>query len=577
MSKSASSGEPGPRSQLSRGARKRAVRRDALLKAQDRSTRRRGWAPPIFGGIAAVLVLGGLGYAGSVFVAEPAAIDTTAQPASLSASTAQYVCPAAPRLPSGADETTDAEFSPMSSDASSQASVALLSDLAGRLPGTTLRPATTAGDAEGGPEAAAETGQELTESQPEDVQQGLPASSNVDGEPVSSAWTQRVSQPGGEAAVPSTLTIEPMGSEPGNGSGIIEYSATDGDLTGLDVSACTTPAHQQWLNGADTTLGSTAVLVVTNPSASAATVDLSLFGAEGLIDSPGTSGLVLGPDQTRSFILGGLAPDEANLAVQVRSSGGAVSASVQQHRLFGVLPGGVDLITDSAGADARQVIPGVSSPGPEAIEELNNQDELGEDDDVAPAVQIAATGSATTAEVTAVGPEGPVSLGADSVVELDAASTGSVDLSGLPEGQYALEVTADAPVMATARSVAGTPGESIDTALAPAAAELGFEQTVALPEAGTSEVVTYAETGGTVEYQVIDGDGQLGETQAQEIAENATATIDPGENATGIRMTTTDSGVHAGVQVTDGASMISSYPVNPPATNSSGVPVRIGY
>lgn len=561
--------------QLGRGARKRAVRRDAVLEAYGRSERRRGWALPTLGGVGALLLVGGVAYGTTMLPATPAALNTGAAPAALSAATAQYVCPAAPRLPSGADEATDVDFSPLSSDASTEATVSLFSDLAGRLPGSTLRPATTAGDAHGGPEAAAASGEELTTSQPDDIQQGAPATSGADGVAVRDAGAHRVGAPGGEQGLPSVVTVEPLGGQAGLGSAIAAYSASDGDLTGLDVSACTVPSHQQRLTGATTTLGSTAILVLTNPSASAATVDLRLFGAEGIIDSPGTSGLVLGPDQTRSFVLGGLAPNEENLAVEVRSSGGAVSASIQQHRLFGVMPGGVDIITPNADASQRQVVPGVSSPGADALEELNSQDDV----DVAPAVQIAATGSATTAEVTALGPDGPASLGSGSVVELAANGTGSVDLSNLPAGEYAIVVEADAPVIATARSVSGAAEESVDMALTPSASELAFDQLVSLPSHGTSQLVVYGSAAGTIEYQLVDESGSLGETQQQEVAEGDSVTLDLDEvdAPAGVRISTTDTGLFAGVIVSDGATSLSGYPVTPAAANGTGVPVRVGY
>ena len=561
--------------QLGRGARKRAVRRDAVLEAYGRSERRRGWALPTLGGVGALLLVGGVAYGTTMLPATPAALNTGAAPAALSAATAQYVCPAAPRLPSGADEATDVDFSPLSSDASTEATVSLFSDLAGRLPGSTLRPATTAGDAHGGPEAAAASGEELTTSQPDDIQQGAPATSGADGVAVRDAGAHRVGASGGEQGLPSVVTVEPLGGQAGLGSAIAAYSASDGDLTGLDVSACTVPSHQQRLTGATTTLGSTAILVLTNPSASAATVDLRLFGAEGIIDSPGTSGLVLGPDQTRSFVLGGLAPNEENLAVEVRSSGGAVSASIQQHRLFGVMPGGVDIITPNADASQRQVVPGVSSPGADALEELNSQDDV----DVAPAVQIAATGSATTAEVTALGPDGPASLGSGSVVELAANGTGSVDLSNLPAGEYAIVVEADAPVIATARSVSGAAEESVDMALTPSASELAFDQLVSLPSHGTSQLVVYGSAAGTIEYQLVDESGSLGETQQQEVAEGDSVTLDLDDvdAPAGVRISTTDTGLFAGVIVSDGATSLSGYPVTPAAANGTGVPVRVGY
>ncbi len=61
----------------------------------------------------------------------------------------------------------------------------------------------------------------------------------------------------------------------------MSYTATDGDLQGSAAAACQQPANDLWLVGANTALGRTAVLNLSNASSTPATVSLDLYGAQG--------------------------------------------------------------------------------------------------------------------------------------------------------------------------------------------------------------------------------------------------------------------------------------------------------
>ena len=73
-------------------------------------------------------------------------------------------------------------------------------------------------------------------------------------------------------------------------------------------------------------------------------MNLELYGKAGQIKASGSRGLLVGPKSTRSIVLAGLAPGEERLSVHVRSSGGPVSALIQQSVLRGLTSGGVDFI-----------------------------------------------------------------------------------------------------------------------------------------------------------------------------------------------------------------------------------------
>ncbi|MCB8794050.1 DUF5719 family protein, partial [Escherichia coli] len=132
-----------------------------------------------------------------------------------------------------------------------------------------------------------------------------------------------------------------------------------GDLRGLAAASCQSPSNDVWLVGASTEVGRTAILTLGNSSATAATVNLDLYGGSGQIQSAGARGILIPPGTERSVVLAGLAPGQKNLAVRARSNGGAISAVIQQSALRGLVPGGVEFLTPVAAPDQAQVITGI--------------------------------------------------------------------------------------------------------------------------------------------------------------------------------------------------------------------------
>jgi len=564
---------------VSRGQRKRQQaaterdqRRQAALHAHERGLGRWGRVSSGVAGAGVVLLAAGAVAVGSLAAPAAPVVGGTAAPARLSAAPAQGVCPPPPRLPRGAGDGTDTQFSPVSTTADSRLTSVLLSDLAGRLPGSTLRvQAAGAG--------AGEDDRRLTPPQPEEVQQGEPATAGRDGVPLREASVTTVDGPGGAAGGAAAVTVEPLGGQASGADAVSVYSAADGDLAGTDATSCIPPAHEHWLTGAATTVGATAVLVLSNPSASASTVDLSLYGAEGPVEAAGTAGIVLAPGQTRSLVLGGLAPDEQHLAVRVSAQGGAVGAFIQQNRLFGIVPGGVDVIQPTAAPAPRVVMPGVAVPSPRAVRAIARQDGY---QGVGPSVTIAAPSVAATAEVSVSGPDGPVELPGGGVVQVGAGSTVRVPLTGPDEGTYTVTVSADAPVTASAQGQGGKTKGPIDASSVAAVRPLGVERVIALPSPATSTLVLYAGQGGAVELTPVLADGSLGEPTVLEVGPEATRTVKAaglgkkGEKVSGVLAATVEGEVHAGVSVRSPEG-ISAYPVTPRTERAGGLPVRVGY
>lgn len=553
------------------GSTERARRREAAL-------RRLGMVGPskraaaVFG-IGAVAAVAAITVAGSLWAAPSPEMDTAARAAELPATQTFSVCPGIPMLPEGSEDGGDIEFSPDSSDAVSALSIAAASDLAGNIPGMSYFAA------EADPDEQPSTTQ-ITDSLDEEVQQGPPATAATDGTVTNRGHYEVISEPD-DNGQPIALATEPVGGTPGTAAGSTQYAATDGDLAGMTAASCTPAAHQQWLTGATTTTGTTSVLTITNPSATNSTVNLSVYGADGPTEASGATGIVLAPGQTQSMLVAGLAPREESVAVQVSSSGGPVAADIQQHRLDGIVPAGVDTL-QSAATGSNVVIPGIQIP-----DDATDIAEGSGLDGQSPTLHVASTGSAASATITLRGPDGPVDIpGEASAIELSPGATTTVDLTGVEPGTYAVEIDADANIVASGTSLAFNPEgdnddatgntSAVDTAYMPATESIRGETMVALPALADPEsqlVLTSAEDA-TVSITPVDDEGQRGETVEQELAADTAVTVD--EEASGYLIETGSNAVHAGVMI-DSSAGISAMPVNTVNETGSGLPVRLGY
>ncbi|NWN87782.1 MAG: hypothetical protein HLX51_04455 [Micrococcaceae bacterium] len=554
-----------------KGSTARARRREAALRRLDKKGPSKR-AAVVFG-LGAVAAVAAITAAGSLWAPDAPDMNTAAQAAQLPATPTYSVCPGMPMLPEGSEDGGDLDFSPDSSDAVSALAVAATSDLAGNIPGISYYATET------DPAEQPSTTQ-ITESLDEETQQGPPATAATDGTVANNAHYEVISDPD-ESGLPIALATEPVGGSPGTAAASAQYAATDGDLAGMSVAACGSAAHQHWLPGATTTTGTTSVVTVSNPSATNSTVNLTVYGEDGPIDASGASGIVLAPGQTQSMLVAGLAPGENSVAVQVSSSGGPVSADIQQHRLDGIVPAGVDTL-QAATTGSNVVIPGLTIDDDAA--DIADGSGL---DGQSPTLHVASTGSAASATITLRGPDGPVDLPTKaSAIELAPGATTTVDLSGVEPGTYSVEIDADATVAASATSLAYNPAgdnedatgntSAIDTAYMPSTAPIRGETMVALPSVAEpeSQLVLTSSEDDTVTITPVDAEGQMGEEFTQEIAADSAVTVD--EEASAYLVETGSNAVHAGVMV-DSSAGISAMPVNTVSETGSGLPVRLGY
>lgn len=209
----------------------------------------------------------------------------------------------------------------------------------------------------------------------------------------------------------------------------------DGDLEGLAAVTCVTAGFDEWLVGGSTMIGSSARLVLSNPSDAPAEARVTVYGPLGVVGEPVV--IAVPPRGQEDRLIEGVAAELATLALHVESRGPGLVATLQDSRLDGFQPAGTDWIGASV-PRARHVIPAVGSDVEGSTVTLRL---------VAPEGATASVSLVTDAGVDSW--SGARSLSLEPGVVTDVA----VPLEGIG----ALEITADAPILAAARTVVPRP------------------------------------------------------------------------------------------------------------------------
>ena len=513
-----------PATKLKRSARPKRVPKaaaEARAAKPRRSERRKPRAVPrkwplVLAGSATALLAVGMVAAGTLVPGSNATAQLALQNQVLPVGDSLSNCVGPTQLVEGAAAGTDPQFAPGSSSTKSQLSAVVLSNPDGTLPGAGVEsldakgtPLFTLSKAPAQPAAAASTAPATL----------APITGAAKGK---AALLQNQ-----DVSAASVLRAVPLAGLGPLSAGAVVVDSADGDLKGLSAATCQPASNDFWLAGASTTVGRTAVLKLANSSKSPATVSLDLVGAGGPVQAPGGKGLVVAPGASRSVMLSGLAPDQELLSVHVKSSGGPVSAFIQQSVLRGLTPGGVDFLQPVQAPGTSQAIPGVRVQAPAAAAKIAAQSGYS---DASTALMVTVPGAADAiVEVKAYGPTGQVPLPGGGVFTATAGKVSQLSLAGLAEGTYTLTVSSNASVVAGVRLVNSTkPGAATDIAFAPTAARLGNNQLLSLPAGLSTTLVLAAPTGtGSVDLVPISASGALGAQKTVTLQSGQTTMVDP--------------------------------------------------
>ncbi|WP_343920800.1 DUF5719 family protein [Agrococcus citreus] len=221
-------------------------------------------------------------------------------------------------------------------------------------------------------------------------------------------------------------------------------------VAGFAASECAETRLDQWLVGGSTRTGRQTVLTIANASEVGASVDVTVYGPDGPVESVGSTGLAIAPGTETVLDLAAIAPGVADAVVHVAASGAPVAAHLQQTTTRGLERGGFDVI-DPVVIGTSAVLPGVRIDEPSGLET-----QTGFHDTVPVLRVLSPTGGAL--RLAFQSGDGTV---LKSQGELEAGIVTDFPLDELPAGTLAIRVEADAPVVAGARTVA-TSSEGLD-------------------------------------------------------------------------------------------------------------------
>jgi hypothetical protein len=389
------------------------------------------------------------------------------------------------------------------------------------------------------------------------------------------------SSTGGTAAAPAVISTPPSTSDPTAQlllSGAQSQTVRDPDYVGLAAADCAVATGDTWLSGGSTSVGRTTLITLSNPTQVAATVDLSIFGENGPITAPGTSGIVVAPDGQRVLSLAGFEPNVISPVVHVTSTGGQIVAVLQESIVRGLVPGGVDIIGATAGPSLTNIIPGLQIGDPTGLQQLASG---GVDfADLAAVLRLYAPGSGTVATTISLIPEDGKTIGTSFSYSLEAGRVTDVPIGELGRGSYTVSIVSPVPLVASARVSAAVPQTPAPAAPAVTASTIATDfawlssaselttraQLTVAP--GSSPVLHLANLTAkptTVELAMVGGGTK------QVVVPAGASTLLPVEPGETYQLTGFES-LYAAVTLTDGG-FIAHYTVHPPGTAST--PVRV--
>jgi hypothetical protein len=258
----------------------------------------------------------------------------------------------------------------------------------------------------------------------------------------------------GEAvAAPLVLSAAPNAQSPQSLvrlSGAQSQSVSLGDYVGFASAGCRAVGGDSWLVGGATTTGRTTLIFLTNPTEVASTVTLDIFDEQGVVSAAGTAGIVVPSNGQRVLSLAGFAPGVSSPVVHVTSTGGQITAELQQSIVRGLDPGGVEIVGPAQPPSRSVVIPGIVVTSLEAVQALRGA--VTQTDDLIAAVRVFVPGEkAATISATLT----PADVARDPItftLDMSAGVVTDIPVEELANGTYTVRIESDVPIVASART-----------------------------------------------------------------------------------------------------------------------------
>lgn len=324
---------------------------------------------------------------------------------------------------------------------------------------------------------------------------------------------------------------------------------TDESGTAAAVGSCTAPRSSWWFTGLGADLDHGSQLVLANLDPGPAVVDLRVLGPDGEIDTIGTRGVTVAPGETTTFSLADVAPQTAELVVNVQASRGRVAVAASDRFARGpAAPVGFAWVGDAERPSRTVRLAGVPATATTKTLVVGNPS----DSEALVEVEVAGAGGAfvpTELEEVSVSP------GTVETVEL---------AEVLPSREaVAVRVRSQVPVTATLRAASRS-----DVTYADVATPLPGQATAPVPARGrTTLQLTAGATDAVARVEGFDEDGRSTGDARLELAPTATDTWRPARGTAYVVVAPVQGAVY-GAAVYDGPTGLASLPLR-------SVPIRV--
>jgi hypothetical protein len=341
-------------------------------------------------------------------------------------------------------------------------------------------------------------------------------------------------------------------------AGATSLAVDTSELRGLAAANCASPGFDEWLVGGATSLGQTTLVVLSNPGDVAATVKIDSYFEQGLAAGAGGNGVLVQPHTQRVVPLSGLVPNASATIVHVTSTGGTVSAELQQAAISGVTPQGADWAGPAAAPAKRLVVPGVVVAG--AASGAADSDDAG-----VPALRVMPVGDKDAKLSIGARPESGSAGGQAVSVTVSHGMVSEVPLDKLGKGTFTVTVDSSAPVVAAVRSSATDAKAGTDFAWYAAADRL--TGAAAIPIApGPNGYLHLVNTSDSAVTLKLDGPG------GGQVSVPAGASASRPISSRGVLTTGDAHGLYVGVGYS-GAGQLASYVAYPTSASEAALKV----
>ena len=282
--------------------------------------------------------------------------------------------------------------------------------------------------------------------------------------------------------------------------------ATDGDLKGVSAASCVAPTLKQTFLVPGTKTGMTQQLVVANPSAKAASVNVKVWGADksGSLALSTGSTMTVGAGEESVLNLAAAASGQEALYVTVSGVDTPVAAIVRSVAMDGLVSKGSDYIVPNNVSSKVLALDGLSYG-----------------DNMTLYLYAAHRTDVTVSWVDAKGVD-PVN---QQTLEADRAS--SIELGDVPKNAAGVIISASKPISAAAKVVQdGTDGQS-DFALANASVPAKISA-IAVPDRSTAQIglLNISNEERTATMTSYDADGSLVDKRQITLGPSASMSVD---------------------------------------------------